>query len=237
MRAVAEVTTVGPPRHTLVAIGAGLPAIGIVAGLALALALEWLSQASPTIDGVLGRGDHLGEPVALIIGAALGAVVGAAGAAAALAERLRATVSPRTLTLSWDDARVSVPRDVITSVILDGDLVLHGPRSVELARVRCDVDRPALRAALAAHGYPEPAPEDPHRGCFRSWRAGQDLDRDADRLLAARARAVAARAHGDAELLRRRLAARGIMVRDVTAPGRHEVQQQWRTVELPELAA
>ncbi|WP_448073752.1 YqeB family protein [Georgenia yuyongxinii] len=223
-------TTVRPPRGVRLALRAGYPFAGVLLVLGLTLLLEWAAQAT-TFDGILGRGGYVGEPVALVVGAVLGLVLGLVWAGSVLGEALRAHVTSRSITLVWDDARVSVPRSLVAAVVLDADLVLVGAGTVELARVRCDLDRGDLLAALAAHGYPEPLPEDPNGARFAPWRrTDATLPRQERRLLAARGAALAEGGHGDAELLRRQLAARGVMVRDVHRPGRRSRVQEWRAV-------
>ncbi|MPV38298.1 YqeB family protein [Georgenia subflava] len=228
---MASSTTIRLPLRVRIALCTGHPLAGAVLGVGVALLVEWLAETSVTFDGVMGAGDRVGEPVALTVLGGLGLLVGLVLAVSVLGESLRAQVSDRAITLEWDDARVSVPRPLIRSVVLDGDLVLLGPGGVELARVRCDVDRGELRRALAAHGYPEPVSTDPHADAFVPVCPAGGLTEQDLRLLSARARAVAAGEHGDAELLRRQLAARGIMVRDVHRPGRRSAGQQWRAVE------
>ena len=209
----------------------GLPVLGALVGTALALLTEWFAQVTPLYDGVLGRGGYAGEPTGLLVGAGLGLLLGLVAAITLLGECLRATVGPRAITLTWADARVSVPRRLITGIVADGDLVLLGPGGVELARVRCRLDRDRLRAALAQHGYPAPLAADPHATSFSAWVSTDPvLDSPVHRLLWARSRALGAGSLGDAELLRRQLAARGVMVRDVRLPHRRGLHQQWRPV-------
>ncbi|WP_043500435.1 hypothetical protein [Georgenia sp. SUBG003] len=237
---MAGTTSVRLPRRVRAALFVGHPVAGGLLGLLTALGLEGLAQVSGTFDGILGVGGHVGEPVALAVTAGLGVLVGVLLAVTVYGEALRATVSHRALTLEWDDARVSVPRHLVTTVVLAEDLVLIGPGTVELARVRCDLDRTALREALERHGFPEPADADPHDDAFVPVCPAGGLTTDDLRLVEARSAALTNGAHGDAELLRRQLAARGIMVRDLHRPGRRSPGQQWRAVEsllAPQAAA
>lgn len=224
-------TSVRLPRPVRTALFVGHPTAGALLGLLIGLALEWLAQVSAGFDGLLGAGGHVGEPVALGVASGLGVLVGVLLAVTVYGESLRARVGDRALTLEWDDARVSVPRHLVSAVVLAEDLVLIGPGTVELARVRCDLDRAALRRALDAHGYPEPLTEDPHEDAFAPVCPAGGLATADLRLLEARSAALTDGAHGDAELLRRQLAARGIMVRDLHRPGRRSAGQQWRAVE------
>lgn len=221
-------TTVRGSRRVRVAMLVGYPLAGAVLVTLAVLLLEWFAQTSSGFDGVAGRGGHVGEPVALVVGAVLGAVGGAVWAASALGEAMRAVVGDRALTLTWDDARVSVPRALVRTVVLDGDLVLVGPGAVELARVRSMLDHRELASALRRHGYPAVVSADPFAPAFVRWDSGApELDTQEHRLLAARAEALAIDAAGDAELLRRQLAARGVMVREVMR-GRGGRAQEWR---------
>jgi len=237
---MAGTASVRLPRRVRVALFIGHPVAGALLGLLTALGLEGLAQVSEGFDGVLGVGGHVGEPVALAVMAGLGLLVGVLLAVTVYGEALRARVSDRALTLEWDDARVSVPRHLVTTVVLAEDLVLIGPGTVELARVRCDLDRAALREALARHGFPEPTDVDPHDEAFVPVCPAGGLATDDLRLIEARSAALTNGSHGDAELLRRQLAARGIMVRDLHRSGRRSVGQQWRAVEsllAPQAAA
>lgn len=224
-------TSVRLPRRVRAALFAGHPTAGALLGLLAGLALEGLAQISAGFDGLLGVGGHLGEPVALGVMTGLGMLVGVLLAATVYGESLRAEISSRSLTLEWDDARVSVPRHLVSAVVVAKDLVLIGPGTVELARVRFDLDAVAFRRALEAHGYPEPLDEDPHEDAFLPVCPAGGLTASDLRLLEARSAALTDGAHGDAELLRRQLAARGIMVRDLHRPGRRSAGQQWRAVE------
>lgn len=237
---MAGTVTVRLPRRVRVALFTGHPVAGVLLGLLAGLGLEGLAQVSEGFDGVLGVGGHVGEPVALAVMAGFGLLAGVLLASTVYGESLRARVSSRALTLEWDDARVSVPRHLVSTVVLAEDVVLIGPGTVELARVRCDLDRAALRDALETHGYPEPVDADPHDAAFVPVCPVGGLTTSDLRLLEARSAALADGAHGDAELLRRQLAARGIMVRDLHRPGRRSTRQQWRAVDsllAPQAAA
>ncbi|MDD9205927.1 hypothetical protein PU560_05510, partial [Georgenia sp. 10Sc9-8] len=155
---------------------------------------------------------------------------------------LRVVVTDRRIVMTWGDARVAVPRALVRTVVIDQDLVLLGAGTVELARVRCDVDAARLGGALHRHGYPEPLTADPWATRFRPWPtpegtatgapAGPDaLTGETRLLLDARARALTEQSHGDAELLRRQLTARGVMVRDIR-PFARRPEQQWRSVAM-----
>ncbi|MGC5614883.1 YqeB family protein [Georgenia sp. Z1491] len=207
-------------------LAVGLPLGGAVVGALLALVVELVAHLT-AFGGVLGYGDRLGEPVALLVGVGLGVVLGAVVAAAALRETMRAEVSDRSLSITWDDARVCVPRALVGTIVLGEDLVVLGRGGVELARLPLRLSEEPLRRALVEHGYPEPQDDDPHEDDFRTWTEGDALDDATARLLAARAAAVQDGQHGDAELLRRQLARRGVMVRD---RGSRPAQQQWRRV-------
>lgn len=204
----------------------GSPAVGAFLGLLVALVLETIAHLT-SFGGVLGHADRLGEPVALMVGAGLGLGLGAIVAGGALREAMRAEVSGRALTVTWDDARVCVPRALVGQIVLGPDLVILGRGGVELARIPQRLGRAALLAALAEHGYPDPGTADPHEADFATWTPDDDLDGATVRLLTARAAALQDGQHGDAEMLRRQLARRGVMVRD---RGGRSAQQQWRRV-------
>jgi hypothetical protein len=210
----------------------GIPLVGALAGAVVALGIELIAELTG-FDGIVGRADHLGEPVGLLVGAVVGLALGAIVAGGALREAMRAEVSNRAIGIHWDDAHVTVPRALVSRIVLADDLVVHGRGGVELARVPNRLNTPVLLGALAEFDYPEPVSVDPHADDFRPWTADDDLEDGNRRLLLARAAAVRNGQHGDAELLRRQLARRGVMVRD--RQGR-PAQQQWRRVVVRTIA-
>ncbi|MGO1509545.1 MAG: YqeB family protein [Actinomycetaceae bacterium] len=219
-----SVTRVGVRVRRRLFLLLGIPAIGLVFGLLVVLVIEVVAQVT-AFGGVLGHADRLGEPVGLLVGAGVGLGVGAIVAAGALRESMSAEISERAISVMWDDARVCVRRGIVGQIVVGEDLVVLGRGGVELARVPQRLSSGPLLRALAEHGYPAPRDDDPHAAAFATWTPGDDLDEAAERLLTARAAAVRAGQHGDAELLRRQLARRGVMVRDRSG---RPAEQQWR---------
>src|SRR5699024_1379679 len=84
----------------------GLPLLGVLAGAVLALGIELIAELTG-FAGILGRADHLGEPVGLAVGAVVGLALGAIVAGGALREAMRAEVSGRAIGITWDDAHVT----------------------------------------------------------------------------------------------------------------------------------
>ncbi len=175
------------------------------------------------------------DPVTIALWAVIGLVVGLVGALTLLGERLTATVTRDLLTLEWDDAVTTVPRHLTDSVVLSQDLVVLGPESAELARVRSSLSPARLREALRLHGWPEPVTQEPDEDLWSTWEPRDHrLSPSAQRFLAARATALRERAGADAEHLRRALVSQGIMVRERRSRG--SWHQQWRRVPVATLA-
>ena len=201
--------------------------LGLVTGLLFELAVStpWLS-----FNGLFGFGEYVGEPIMLAIATLAGALGGTVFSITMLSEALRMTISPKEIEIAWDDARVQVPAELVRSIVVDRDIVILGDHDIELARVRNDVDSAHLVDALLDCGYTSIINGDPFDYEFRS-EEDCTLCNDVKKLLSARAHAIRAGAHGDAELLRRRLASRGVMVRDLHRRGLRPVGQQWRAVD------
>lgn len=199
--------------------------LGLMAGFLFELAISspWLA-----VNGMFGLGEYVGEPLMLLIMAGVGATAGAIFAATMLGESLRITVTERDIEVSWDNARVSVPAAMVQSVVIDEDIVILGEDGIELSRVRNDVNSRELIDALIDAGYSSILTRDPYDNEFRAEEDHRGLAEDAQKLLAARACAIRNGAHGDAELLRRRLASHGVMVRDIHRRGLRPLRQQWR---------
>lgn len=205
---------------------------GTAVGMALAFILEFAASWQwGGFRGFFGIGASVGEPLLLAIGGALGFVLGAIVAIVVHSEALKATITDHAIRFTWDDAQVHVPRNLVTTIVMNSDIVIATASSVELARVHNALNSSAFRAALREHGYPEPRNSDPHESEFITWKRDDDsLSSDISHLLRARSSALASGAHADAELLRRSLIVSGIAVRDVPRLGRPRREQQWRRI-------
>lgn len=206
--------------------------LGFLAGLLIALADGW---GWLDADTLLGFHADSGPTWGVLITTAAGGVGGALFAATMLAEALRMKVSPEELQLWWDDANVRVKGHAIRHISVTRDIVIYGDDGVELARVRNDLDRGALLTALRRAGYGSIHQHDLHEHDFITVTETSLLTEDVRKLLEARAYAVKNGAQGDAELLRRRLVTKGVMVRDQHRPGLRPLHQQFR--QLTPLAA
>lgn len=219
------VVKASPAHRTLICVAA--PLVGALLALALARIIAYAVELN-IVDANALFGIDLHHHLTLLIAGAIGGLGGVVFAAAMLAEALRAHIGPVDITLAWDDARLCVPKRLIRHITIGADLVIFGERGIELARVRNDLDTPALRRALAQAGYLQVSDVDPYAAAFSAATSAPVLTAPIRRLLQARAHALHNRAHGDAELLRRRLAAMGVVVRDVHRRGRHASRQEWR---------
>lgn len=203
------------------------PLVGAVLAIAVARILGYAIDLE-IIDASALFGIDLHHRLSILIAAIIGAIGGVIFAAAMLAEALRAHINDAEIILAWDDARLCVPKRLIRHITIGTDFVIFGERGIELARVRNDLDCACLRRELAAGGYQNVSDRDPYAADFSAATSAPALTAPIRRLLQARSHALTNRAHGDAELLRRRLAAMGVIVRDVHRPGRRAERQEWR---------
>lgn len=220
-------------RRVLVAVSA--PLVGAILAVAVAHMVGYAVELN-IVDASALFGIDLHHFLTALVAAAIGALGGVIVAAAMLAEALRARVSPIEIMLAWDDARLCVPRRLIRHITIGSDLIIFGERGIELARVRNDLDTTALRRALQAAGYRNVSDLDPYATAFSAATDCPVLNGAIRQLLQARANALTNRAYGDAEQLRRRLAAMGVVVRDVHRPGRRGARQEWRLLAAADTA-
>lgn len=216
--------TTAPLDGTLVARSTGerlLLAIGLpVLAAAVAEAVNLLAPAVAGLPWAPLQGPfrlvaRLPEPYTTIGALLLGVLVGLLLAMVAAAEEVTVRVGDAAVTITRDKSVRTVPRAEVGAVfVADGDLVLLGAGTEELARQSVDLDTGKLRAAFVRHGYPWHADGDPHRERYRRWVPGlPELPAGADALLKARARVVGKDADDAAEL-RSELAALGVVVSD-----------------------
>ncbi len=201
----------------------GLPAAGALAGWLLTVLVGWLV----TLRWVPFRGplellDSIPEPWSTLGGLGVGLVGGLLLALAAHGDRLAVTVSPERIRLEGDEYDATFDRAEVTAVFADrNQLVLLGHGTGELARRPSELDKKALAAAFARHGYPW-HDGDPHAGEYRRWVPGMaGLPPGADALLLARAEKPDS---ADARELRAELVRLGVVVRD------EKRKQYWRLV-------
>ncbi len=212
----ALIATLGPTVGAL---------LGFLAGTLIAVADGW-----GWLDAGILLGFHAdsGPTWGVLITTAAGGIGGALFAATMIAEALRMKVCPDELELWWDDANVRVKAHAIRHISVARDIVIYGDDDVELARVRNDLDRGALLAALRRAGYGSIHRHDLHEHDFTTVSENSLITEDVRKLLEARAHAVKNGSQGDAELLRRRLVSKGVMVRDMHRPGLRPLHQQFR---------
>ncbi|BCJ35055.1 hypothetical protein Athai_25580 [Actinocatenispora thailandica] len=216
--------TTDPHDGTLVARSTGerlLLAVGLpVLAAAVAEAVNLLAPAVAGLPWAPLQGPfrlvaRLPEPYTTIGAVLLGVLVGLLLALVAAAEEVAVRVSDAAVTITRDKAVRTVRRAEIGAVfVADGDLVLLGAGTEELARQSVDLDAGKLGAAFVRHGYPWHPDGDPHSEQYRRWVPGlPELPAAADALLTARAGVVGKDADDAAEL-RTELAALGVVVSD-----------------------
>ncbi|WP_054952820.1 YqeB family protein [Flaviflexus massiliensis] len=212
-------------RHRLL-LGTSLILLGATIGLLIGLLIEYVLSFT-SFEGVLGVAAYTGEPIGLAVTVALGIILGLVGTGAIIGESLHAEISDADIHLTWKGASVRVRKDLVSSIHLGTDLVLYCKTGTELARAHT-VNPQGLRAALIHHGYPTPSAQQIGDGEFTADLAG--LNENQKRIALARSNALRAGNMDIAEILRRQLAAKGIMVRDRKA-GRLKTTTEFRRLD------
>lgn len=204
-----------------------------LAGLALGVLLVAL-LLSPSFflgDLVLDGTDTVTTAARFLLigGGLLGFLGGLISAHGKVASDLQAVITPAEIALVHKSGHVKLVATQVAEIVLDRDLVLRDQDGRELARARCTLPRESLALALTAAGYPKPVFVDPNESDYRWWTPGcPALDDAANQLILTREALLADGLLEEAEALRRRLAKRGIAVRD-REPGRTcQQRQQWR---------
>lgn len=219
-------TTVAMDRGERLVVWVGFPAVGAAAGWALLLTAGWLASAPVVPFRLAFRWLDGPGPWPSAVALSAGVLAGLALAGAAVHESLEVRVTGSAVLLLREGRTQRLERAQVATAFVDGkDLVLVDRAGAELARERTDLARVRLQEAFAAHGYPWHHGGDPRAAEFRRWVAGApDLPPGAAGLLAARARALAARRPDDVRDLRTELAGLGVVVRDERG------KQFWRVV-------
>ncbi|MEU1115158.1 MULTISPECIES: hypothetical protein [unclassified Streptomyces] len=217
-------TELGHPRGDLLLLVCGLPALGLLLGLALPRLARWASGSPvlPWRSGVefVGR---LDAPWQTAVVMAVGLVAGLVLAFLALAETMKLTVTDERVRVERNDRTRTYERADVSAVFLDGKhLVLLDRDSGELARGEHSARAAAVAAAFRAHDYPW-HDADPHAALFRRWIPGTpDLPAEVHALLAARKAALRRKAPRDAGDLAETVRGLGFVLRDEGA------EQYWR---------
>ncbi|WP_369215932.1 YqeB family protein [Streptomyces flavofungini] len=195
---------------------AGLPAAGLLIGLAVPRLARWASDSPvlPWRDAVAFVGG-LDAPWQTGVVMAAGLVVGLVLAFVAMAEAMRLRLTDEEVRVEQHDSTLVLRRADIAAVFRDGKhLVVLGRDSAELARGEHQAPAAALAEAFRAHGYPW-RDADPHAALFRRWIPGTpDLPAEAHALLKAREAALKRDAPRDARDLAEAVREAGFAVRD-----------------------
>jgi hypothetical protein len=125
-------------------------------------------------------------------------------------------VDPERLAIDRPAGKRAWSRGEVSAVFQhEGELVVLGARTEELARESSGLDLELLRKALRAHGFPWCRDGDPHEHAYRRWvRDLPGLPAAADALFAARERALRDHDAAEAADLRAEIARLDLVVRD-----------------------
>ncbi|MEV0123566.1 hypothetical protein AB0I16_18890 [Streptomyces sp. NPDC050703] len=217
-------TVLGHPKGELWLLLAGLPAAGLLAGLALPRLARWASGSPvlPWRDGVAFVG-RLDAPWQTGLVMAAGLVAGLVLAFTAIAEAMRLELTDERVRIEQHDTVLVLERADVSAVFRDGGhLVFLGADSGELARGEHGAPAAALADAFRAHGYPW-RDADPHAALFHRWIPGTPgLPAEIHALLKARRTALKRSAGRDARDLAEAVREAGFVVRD------EKGEQYWR---------
>lgn len=196
-------------------------AVGALLGVATALlvgpVVAWLLERVDSAPGPLRLIDQLPLAWSLPLLILLGAVGGWIVFGLWNEEVGRVVVDPQKIRIDTKTVSTEFTRQEVTEIFLDKDqLVLTGPDSRELSRTGSDSGLAGkLAAAFTAFDYPWRGAGDPRESEYAEWVDRSDaLEEHVHVLLRARYRALADGKVGEAETLRERLAAQGVVVRD-----------------------
>lgn len=194
----------------------GLPAVGVLLGLALPPIARWalgLGTGLPVrpLFVVVAATDR---PPEVLVAVAVGLALGLAAALAAYGRNTTVTVTSDMLALKRADGTQNVARTEVAAAFLDGErLVLLDRHSRQLARDLIAARRVVGRA-LRERGYPWHE-VDPFRDLFHRWTPRTaNLPAEVNAMLASREAALEKKAEQDARDLREVIQNAGYVVRE-----------------------
>lgn len=199
-----------------VAVWAGLPLVGAVAGYFLPRLLTWVAGLGwAPFQGPVRFLADLPQPWLGVGAVVAGALGGLLLAATLHDEALSVTVTGGQVVLRRGRTEVVLDRTEVAEAWTEDDhLVLLSADGRELARQPSMLPAGRLQAALESTGVRWHR-ADPYADAYRRWVPGTPgLPAGADALLTARAKAIGRGDGGDGEELRAELARLGVVVRD-----------------------
>ena len=188
-RSDGEPTVLAMPRGEKLLIFLGMPALGLLLGLAVPPVARWAIGLSiglpvrPLFRLIAGVDRSWEVAICLTVGALLGLGV----ALVTMTESMTVTLTDTELHLDRNDRARTIVRSDVAAVFVDGGrLVVLDRDSRQLVRDPHRLSRDALARGFRAHGYPW-QDADPYAGLYRRWTPETaDLPAAVNAVLAAR---------------------------------------------------
>jgi hypothetical protein len=210
-------TVLGMPRADRLVIFLGIPAVGLLIGLALPPLARWLLglEAGPPMRALVRVVGAVDRPWEIAVNLAIWLVLALVVLASALSESARLTVTDTELRLDRGDWTRTIARaDIDAAFAQDRRLVLLDRESRHLVREPTQAPLDAVARELRARGYPW-RDEDPYAGLYRRWWTDTpELPEAVNRILTARELALKRKAADEVRELADAVQRLGFAVRE-----------------------
>lgn len=210
-------TVLAFPLGSRLGLFLGLPAIGVLVGLALPPIARWalgLGTGLPVrpVFRLVGAADR---PLEVLVPVTIGLAFGLAAALAAYGRNTTVTVTDDEVQLKREEETRTIARADVAAAFLDGKrLVLLDPESRQLARDLIRAPSQEAARAFRAHGYPW-QDADPFHDLYHRWTPhAANLPAEVNALLAAREAALKKKATQEVRDLREAVQGAGYVVRE-----------------------
>lgn len=192
------------------------PIVGALLGWFIKIIASWLLKIpfipfEPLWEWVVAW-DSVWVPV---IGAVVGIIAGVLFVFYAFSVILKMTITDQDVTLVYNDKEEKLQKKDISAIFLDGkEIVFLGNHGQELYRRETDNKKQAIAEAFQQHFFPW-KDEDPYANQYHRWVPDHpDFPAAVNTLLAARERVIQEGNEKEIDILRRDLAAEGVVIRD-----------------------
>lgn len=210
----ATVLTFSPAGRALVVLGPAV--LGVLLAVLAPILARWLVRAHFPVLGIVWRVvGSVDTWWKVAVQAAILAVLGALVSVEIMRRSTRVTVGPAEVRLQTGDRFVTVPRQQMDMVFLQGDfLVILDRESRQIFHGEPQADPEPIERAFRDHGYPW-RDGDPFHDLYQPWVPETDqLPVAVEAVLSARAMALRKKAVREAGELRESLEKLGYAIRD-----------------------